>query len=276
MKKSLGFAAAVLTGLTFQAVANAQIVIGPPATGKSEQAEDQKKEVKKYSAEELEALRKQLDSNSSAERDEASRKLVEAGQQAIEALTKAAEGSSFEVSNRGFEGLKQLYHKGKDAKTKEAAKKALEKISKSENARLSRRATEALKPLKEEAPEGEQQEGQVLRIGGQVLRIQGGFRILPQGGGQPNEQKQTLEVKEKGKKITLTKDKKGLTVKIVEKVDGKEVKKVYRGKDLKDLKKKSPEAAKLFEKHGKKLEEQKAEETGEVEMQIVPGNFQFQ
>lgn len=62
--------------------------------------------------------------------------------------------------------------------------------------------------------------------------------------------KRKVNIDENGRKIHITDtNKKDITVRVTETVDGKEKTTESKGKDLADLKKKHPEAAKLFEKY---------------------------
>jgi len=65
--------------------------------------------------------------------------------------------------------------------------------------------------------------------------------------------KRTISVSENGKKIEIEdQNEKNIVVKITETIKGKEQTKTYKAKDLKDLKKKHPKIAKLYEKHALK------------------------
>ena len=87
----------------------------------------------------------QLDAPGFAERQEASRKLSEAGKAVFPEIEKAAETGSREVASRAVEILRRHF-KGGDLETKEAAQVALERLAKSGNAAAARQAADALNP----------------------------------------------------------------------------------------------------------------------------------
>src|SRR5688500_6088272 len=64
---------------------------------------------------------KELDADSFATRQAATRKLIEAGQPAIEEIAKVAESESLEVTTRALDVLTKLYQSN-DAATRQAAK----------------------------------------------------------------------------------------------------------------------------------------------------------
>lgn len=186
-----------------------------------------------------------LDSDSFNARQDATKHLVNAGEAAIPKIVQAAGKGSLEVATRAIGVLKELL---KVDPTEKAARKALEKLTKSDNRSVARRAAEALKPEEKADPNAPQ-----------IIGGPGGIRIQVQGGGAArviqiqaqangNGQKK-IEVQEDGKKISIDEDAGGIEMKVTEKVNGKEETKTYKAKDADDLKKKHPEAYKLYEKY---------------------------
>lgn len=201
-------------------------------------------------SESVQSLVKQLSSESFAERKVATRKLVELGAKAVPAVAKAADSDDLELPSRCVNILKAMFH-SEDEKTKAAAKTALEKLTKSDRAYLAKRAELALEEPKPEPPP---EDDPLNRFGRIRNRIQAGafgnagknMRVTQKS---TNGERET-DVEVDGKKIHIT-DSNGqdIAVTVTETVDGKETKKEYAGKNLADLKKKHPEAAKLYEEY---------------------------
>lgn len=102
-------------------------------------AQDPADKESKISEKQIDQWALQLDSEKYAEREAATLKLIEAGSQAIEAASKAAEGESREAASRAVRVLKEIMQAGEPK-----AKAALEKLSKSDNERVARRAKKVL------------------------------------------------------------------------------------------------------------------------------------
>jgi hypothetical protein len=215
-------------------------------------------------AEDVTQLVQQLDAPEFSERQEASRKLSEAGRNVFPQIEKAAEAGTREVASRGVEILKNHYQRG-DQETKEAAKSALDRLAKSGNPAAAQRATEALNPPTE--PEGLpagnlgainpaiplalQQQIQAA----QAQRIQ--FGVLPAAPGvgrrisvRSINGKREIEQQE-GDKITKVRDgaNGGIEAEITEKVNGKETTRKVEAKDLNELKQKEPAAADIYDRY---------------------------
>ena len=197
-------------------------------------------------AEDLQRWARDLDSDDFNVRQNATRKLSQAGKAAIPYAVKAAESDSLESISRAMEVLKDLFGSA-DQSTQEAAKAALVKLSESSNKSVARRAKAALTPVAE-AP------GQPV-FGGLVPGGNIQIQVLPAAGAQRirvanNNGNKEVEVEENGKKIQITETAKdGIKVTVTEKVDGKEKSESYAAKDADELKKKHPEAHKLYEKY---------------------------
>ncbi len=191
-------------------------------------------------------LIKELDANRFSKRQDASRALKKLGQPAIAALTKAALGTSREASSRAFEILKEHFAGG-DGALKDAAKAALRKIADSDKTPLARNAKEILAP--KPPPQRPQQ---MVPFGPAQIQVQ--FRM---GGPQRFQARNVngvkdIDIKEQSRTIKIHDDpNKGITVEITKKKNGKDVKQKFAAKDAAELKKKHPEAYKLYDKYGK-------------------------
>jgi len=208
---------------------------------------------------------KELDSDLFATRQSAAQKLYEAGTPAIKPVTEATGSPSLEVSSQAIEILRRMLHSDQTP-LHEAAKHALEDLAKGDNAAASR-AREAL------APPPAPQQGQIPGVpfgaggiivpgGGQIqigIGINGGnIQVAPGGGAQVIRMRTQvangvtkIEVEENGKKIKIEKDpNNGIEINVTEKVNGQDKTDTYKAKDADELKKKSPEAYKLYEKYG--------------------------
>ena len=209
-------------------------------------AEPQEVEVEEQT---IVTLIKQFASPNFAERQAASQQLTLLGQKAIPKLAAAALGSNRETVTRCVDILNN-HLKSADKNMQAAAKSALEKISVVEQGVGPRLAREALAPPK---PRPQPLPGQAVP----------GIRILPQiqlqmqGGAQGIKMRNVngvkdVEVTENGRKVKIHDDpNQGIKVEIIETKEGKPVSRVFQAKNADELKKKSPEAHKLYEKYAK-------------------------
>ena len=223
-----------------------------------QEASEPPKTAAKEPAIDIAQLIKQLDAEEFSERQAASAKLAEAGESAIPALEKAATGDSREAAMRAFEILKGHFDKSATP-VKDAAKQALERLSKSDSGAASRRATEALTPPNPANPPGVR--------GAFAPGVPGGIRIgrariviAAGAGGGGTETKiriedgvKTTEVKDKDRKVKIVDDPaKGLQLEVTETKDGKEETKKYEAKNAEELKTKNAEAHKIYEEYSAK------------------------
>jgi flagellin-like hook-associated protein FlgL len=209
---------------------------------------------------------KDLDSDTFATRQTAADMLVQTGKPAVEPVAEASVGKSLEVTMQAIGVLRRLMQ-STDAATCDAAKAALEQLAKSESA-AAVPAKEALKPPPAASnPPGNfglgNINGNVRIFGGGNIQIGpgGNIQVLPGGnipaGGvqvfriQANNVNQTrsVDVNENGKRTHITDDQNGIEVKVTESVGGKEKTDTFKAKDADELKKKFPEAHKLYEKY---------------------------
>ena len=194
-------------------------------------------------------LIKQLGSPNFADRQAASQKLAKLGQQAIPKLTATALGNNREAVTRSVDILKG-HLKSADEKLQAVAKAALEKLSNMEQGVGPRLAREALAPPKPRPEPVPRQIAPGIQILPQVqLQVQGGAQGIKMR--NVNGVKD-VEVTENGRKIKIHDDpNQGIKVEIVETKEGKAVTRTFQAKDSDELKKKSPEAHKLYEKYAK-------------------------
>jgi hypothetical protein len=214
----------------------------PKVEAKSEAAE-----AKAASAAEIDKLTEQLDSNRFNERQAAQQKLAEIGKAAFPALEKGTQSVSREVAVRSLDILKGQFQGGDDG-TKAAAKEVLERLSKSNDTTLAKRATEILSPPKPmpQTPQG---------------IVPGRIQIQVVGGAGGNVKKvsvkdvngvKEIEAEENGRKVKINDDPaKGIKLEVTETKDGKETTQKYEAKDAAELKTKHPEAHKLYEEYSK-------------------------
>ncbi len=188
-------------------------------------------------------LIKDLDANRFSTRQDACRKLKELGKNAIPALTQAALGTSREASGRAIELLKEHFA-AEEGDLKEAARAALQKLADSDKQPIARLAKDALTPAQVEPAQP------MLQLG------QGQIQLQFQVGGNQQVQVKTAngvtdtEATENGRSVRIHEDpKKGITVDVTEKKDGQDVSRKYEAKDVAELKRKHPEAHKLYEKY---------------------------
>ena len=198
-------------------------------------------------------LIKQLASPNFAERQAASQQLSSLGQKAIPKLTAAALGANRETVTRSID-IVSNHLKSANKNLQAAAKAALKEISVVEQGVGPRLAREALAPPKPRPQPIPGQAAPGIRILPQIqLQIQAGA----QGGAQGIKMRNVngvkdVEVTENGRKVKIHDDpNQGIKVEIIETKEGKPVSRVFQAKNADELKKKSPEAHKLYEKYAK-------------------------
>jgi len=211
-------------------------------------------------------LIKQLASPNFAERQAASLKLTKFGEKAIPRLTTAALGKNREVVTRSV-GILKSHLKSTNEKLKAAASGALKQIVAADEGVGSRLAAEALAPPKPVPPPAFPKRG--IRAIPQIqLQIKGqagakGITIRDLNGVRD------IEVKEKDRSIKIHDDpNKGIQIQITETKDGKQVIKKYEAKNAEELKKKHPEAHKIYQQYAKGVGAQI--KFGNIQIQGVP------
>ncbi len=196
-------------------------------------------------------LVRQLGSDQFAERRSASDALQELGKAAFPALSEAAKSGDREVTTRATAILKH-HLKSNDQETLDAAQKALQGLAEDSHAVAARLAKQALKP---EEPEVEV--NPVLRNlrAAQIAQIQ----IQVQGGNNARQVRvkvangnKEIKIKEQGREIEIQQAADGsIKMQVTEKKNGKDVVKKYEAKNVDDLKKKHPEAHKIYQQHNR-------------------------
>jgi len=196
-----------------------------------------------------------LDAEQFPVREQATRRLFEAAPQAMDAIAAAAASESREASSRAFEILRRSLA-GDDAKLQAKAKAALEKLASSESEQTARLAKTALENAAQEQPQAAQRApAAAVPLAPARIRVFGGAV-----GGRGIELKvvqatevdgvKTVTVRDGDKEIEIEKNPDdGITVKVTEKVDGKEKTKAYQAKTAEELEKKHPEAHKLYKEY---------------------------
>jgi hypothetical protein len=222
------------------------------------------------SPEEIAKLVKQLDDDQFASRQAASKRLEAIGVPAISALAKAAVGTSAEVTSRSIDVLGKLLD-SPDESVRLPARVTLENIAKGENANAADRAKQAIEARKPNRP---------AQAGLGNVVIQGGIRIAAlnivaggAGGAQKvsvrnNDGVRDIDVEETSRKIKIHDDPaKAITVEVTETKDGKETTTKSEAKDADDLKKKAPEAFKVYKQYA-----QNNQGAAGIQLQIAGGN----
>ena len=193
--------------------------------------------------EQINKLIEELASRDFATRDAATEQLQSSGGDATPALAEAALNGGLEVRRRAFGILRKLYQSGNE-ETKQAAKDALQKVAAGDTPGISDQAGQLLNPPKPVAPRafgGIQLQVQVAAVGGRKVSIR-----------TVNGVKE-IEAEENGRKVQITDDpRNGIRIKVTEEnEDGKEETKEYEADNTDELKKKHPDAHKLYEKYSK-------------------------
>ncbi len=164
-------------------------------------------------------------------RRDASRKLLAAGQMAVKAVATAADGEDLERTARCIVLLRKMLA-STDKATKSAAESALKQLTKSRSRGVARRAAAAL-PKPDPSPQRRAASRNVTRTS---VRVTNGRRTINVVSGD-----RTIVIQDvNGKEIS---------VRVTDKVNGKAKTREIKASDVADLKKKDPEAHKLYEKH---------------------------
>ena len=204
----------------------------------------------------------QLDAPAFAERQEASRKLSEAGKSVFPELEKSALAGTREVATRAVEILRQHFTGGDDV-TRQAAKDSLDRLAKSGNPTASQRAAYALNPPAAATIPPQAIAG--INPALVPLMQQRGLQIQVAGGLVPNvvnrtsvrtiNGKREIEV-QSGDKITKVKDTPAGTIEaeVTETINGKQTTRKIDAKDLEELKRKDADVAQIYERYGPRIQ----------------------
>ncbi len=193
---------------------------------------------------EIAQLIDQLDSPEFGERQEASRRLSEAGKSALTEIEKAVAAPSREVSGRALDILKLHFQRG-DADIKQAAKESLTRLAASKNESLSQRAHSVIDPPKDWSY-------------GNQFGMRGPGWIAPAVVPPPATQTISISDINGQREVRITDDARvikmqtwptgRIEIDIEEKLPGRQGKRI-QAKDLEDLKAKDADVAQLYEQY---------------------------
>ena len=207
-------------------------------------------------ATEIDRLAAELDAPRYSERQAASEKLAALGAAALPALERAAKGESLEVTTRAIELLKKLLDSA-EASTRADARQALQRLAKSDRPKASRLAQDVLEVKEQEDAQNALQTANRQRFGGgiQIRQLGVGMGVAQIAPGmnaqririQNNNGGREISIEEGDRKVKIN-DGNGQPIKIeiTKKVNGKDLTEKYEAKDVDELKKKHPEAYKIY------------------------------
>ncbi len=188
-----------------------------------------------------------LDHDSYFVRRAAAEALYRHGAEAVEALEQAAVQGSLETTHQAVQVLERLYRQG-DPAAKEAAGAALRRLAQAKHEAAARRARLVVGGFPAPRKPHPAQVRRVLRpgLGGIRLQVQ-----LPAGKKQQvtiKKKKGQLEIERigNGEKLRLVEDAKGIQLHVTRTQNGKQQTKSYKAKNPEELKKKHPDAYKLY------------------------------
>ncbi len=191
----------------------------------------------------------QLESNRFAIRNRAMQELQRSGLAVIDEVEAIASSGSTEAADRAFEVLKR-HHQSSDNALQIAAKEKLKRIAETPDHPKAKQAAEVLDPApKNSANRPNFRPFPNILPGNMQIQIQQQMRA---GNGKTTRVrivngKKDVTVEENGTKIQVTEDANGIKV---ERTDAKGKKEKKQYKDLDELKKKDPEARKVFDEAG--------------------------
>jgi hypothetical protein len=193
---------------------------------------------------EVARLVEQLDGPEFGERQEASRRLSEAGKSVLLELEKAVTGPSREVSGRALDILKLHFQRG-DADLKQAAKESLTRLADSKNVSISQRARNVIEPPKDWSS-------------GAQFGFRGAGFIAPPAAPPPATQTISISDINGQREVKITDEARvvkmqtwptgRIEIDIEEKLPGRQGKRI-QAKDLEDLKAKDADVAQLYEQY---------------------------
>jgi hypothetical protein len=200
------------------------------------------------SAEEIARWLTELGSQDFTVREQASRRLVDAGDAVIDAVTQLTDTDNLELAMRGLFILKEQMQ-SKDAGVKAAAKKALEKLAASSRGSVAKRAQAILNPPADNPAQNGINPGQLqLRF---LPGIAGGARNVRVSSRNQNGRTE-IDITEDDIKVAISHSNgRDIVVKVTDPPkEGKEQPvKEFAAKDADELKQKHPEAHKYFERY---------------------------
>jgi len=201
---------------------------------------------------------KDMDHDSFTVRDKAVKELIRAGKATIPPVSEAAKGKSLEVTNRAIEVLKTLLA-SKDSETSKSARSALEKLAALDDHEAGKQAKHILQAGRPHRHPGGPDLGRIV-LGGGEIRIGPGAQLVVGRGAVMRvavknvNGNREIDATENGKNVKIQDNKNGITVTVTEPAVGKKKPKpkVYKAANAAELKKKHPEAHKLYEKYAGK------------------------
>ena len=186
----------------------------------------------------ISALIKQLDHDEFKQREAAGKELTELGEIAISALAQAVNSKSPEASVRAFNIIAHHYQSGDDG-ARETAAEVLQKLKESGKS-FAARARQVIEP-KKTAPQAANRFN--LQLAGNV-GVQQRVAVTVKNGIKQ------VDAEEGGRHVKILDDpQKGITIEVREEKEGKKEMKKYAAANVGELKKKHPEAHKLYQKY---------------------------
>ena len=187
-----------------------------------------------------------LDHDEYQVRKSAAEALFRRGAEAVEALEQAALQGSLETTHQAVLVLERLYRQGQ-AEARKAAAEALRRLATGKHPPAARRAR-LIVSMPYKAQQRAAQARRVLRF------APGGIQVQIKRGGGKNErimvkkQKGQLEIRRTrgNEEVRLTEDAQGIKLQVTKTQNGKKQTKTYQAKSLEELKKKHPDAYKLY------------------------------
>jgi hypothetical protein len=208
----------------------------------------------------------ELNDDKFAVRQLASQQLAEMGAAVVPDLVQAAQGKHLEVTSRALDVLKKFLE-ANNPESQVAARQALQELAATDHPAASSGARKILADQQpaENTPFGQLfPNGRVPLPAGRIVQRQAQIQLQIQGGfGGGNQQKNILQVRQAGGRRTIEASDNEREIKIVEDQqngiqmevtagagDQRKTKK-YTAKNAAELKKKHPQAHKLYEKYSK-------------------------
>ncbi|MEO1994003.1 MAG: hypothetical protein ABGZ17_01870 [Planctomycetaceae bacterium] len=187
-------------------------------------------------------LIKELDSDAFQTRQRASRELDKLGGQVIPEVTKALAHASAEVQARCLLLLTNCW-RSPDESTRQAARRALKQLERSENSEVAVYAKRMLDPPKTKQSKGPQFGGNVVqRVRAAAFANRGRSVRMSNTNGV-----QSIHIEENGKAIDVKQNPQGaIKVKVTETVNGKQQVSDYAADSAEELKKKHPDGFKTY------------------------------
>jgi|688.fasta_scaffold218828_2 hypothetical protein len=221
----------------------------PPATSQAvSPAQGEPERAQELNEEQVDQLINDLDHADFKVREEATRRLAAGGAIVVPAVEKAACGDNLEVATRSLQVLKMLYE-GKDIEAQADAAIAIKRLCDSPNKSISRRAAAILDGNQSQKPPDGAARLPALRLNARAFPAGG---VARQVSVQNFNGQVQVSVVEANRRIEIKhNNQRQIVVKITDSnPEGapKETRE-YKGEDLKELRDRHPEVARLFEEY---------------------------